>query len=81
MQQIPQHITSIPGIGLATDAAILGEIRDVNRFESPEKLVAYAGINATVYQYGEFETRETHMSKSVALHIFAMSSGRLPALR
>ena len=63
MQQIPQYITSIPGIGLATGAAILGEIRDVNRFESPEKLVAYAGIDATVYQSGEFEALETHMSK------------------
>ena len=40
MQQLPQHITSIPGVGLATGAAILGEIGDVKRFESPEKLVA-----------------------------------------
>ena len=63
MQQIPQYITSIPGIGLATGAAILGEIRDVNRFESPEKLVAYAGIDATVYQSGEFQAIQTHMSK------------------
>ena len=63
MQQLPQHITSIPGIGLATGAAILGEIGDVNRFESSDKLVAYAGIDATVYQSGEFEALETHMSK------------------
>ena len=41
MGQIPnQHITSIPGIGLATGAAILAEIGDVQRFESAEKLVA-----------------------------------------
>lgn len=63
MQQLPQYITSIPGIGLATGAAILGEIGDVHRFESPEKLVAYAGIDATVYQSGQFEALETHMSK------------------
>lgn len=63
MQQLPQHITSIPGIGLATGAAILSEIGDVNRFEGPEKLVAYAGIDATVYQSGQFEALETHMSK------------------
>lgn len=63
MQQLPQHITSIPGIGLATGAAILSEIGDVNRFQSPDKLVAYAGIDATVYQSGEFEALETHMSK------------------
>jgi transposase len=63
MAQIPQHITSIPGIGLATGAAILAEIRDVSRFESVEKLVAYAGIDATVYQTGQFEASEAHMSK------------------
>lgn len=63
MQQIPQYITSIPGIGLATGAAILGEIRDVSRFDGPEKLVAFAGIDATVYQSGEFEALETHMSR------------------
>ena len=34
MQQIPQHITSIPGIGPATGAAILAEIGDIQRFET-----------------------------------------------
>lgn len=63
MQQIPQFITSIPGIGLATGAAILAEIGDIARFPTPEKLVAYAGIDATVYQTGQFEASEAHMSK------------------
>jgi transposase len=63
MQQIPQHITSIPGIGPVTGAAILAEIGDIQRFESADKLVAYAGIDATVYQTGQFEASEAHMSK------------------
>ena len=63
MEQLPQHITSILGVGAVTGAAILGEIGDINRFDSPEKLVAYAGIDATVYQSGNFEASETHMSK------------------
>ncbi len=63
MQQIPQHITSIPGIGLATGAAILAEIGDIARFPSPDKLVAYAGVDATVYQTGQFEASQAHMSK------------------
>ena len=63
MQQIPQFITSIPGVGAVTGAAILGEIGDIHRFASPDKLVAYAGIDATVYQSGDFEAAETHMSK------------------
>jgi transposase len=63
MAQTPQFITTIPGVGPVTGAAILAEIGDVNRFESSEKLVAYAGIDATVYQTGQFEATETHMSK------------------
>jgi transposase len=63
MAQLPQYITSIPGIGLATGAAILAEIGDIQRFDSVEKLVAYAGIDATVYQSGQFAATHTHMSK------------------
>ena len=63
MQQIPQHITSIPGIGPVNGAAILAEIGDIQRFETVDKLVAYAGIDATVYQTGQFEASEAHMSK------------------
>jgi transposase len=63
MQQIPQHITSIPGIGPVTGAAILAEIGDIQRFETVDKLVAYAGIDASVYQTGQFEASESHMSK------------------
>jgi transposase len=61
--QIPQHITSIPGVGPTTGAAILSEIGDVNRFPSVEKLVAYAGIDPSVYQTGQFTASQAHMSK------------------
>ena len=63
MELVPQHITSIPGIGSVTGAAILAEIGDVSRFENPEKLVAYAGIDATVHQSGQFQAQQMHMSK------------------
>lgn len=63
MEAIPQHILTIPGIGLPTGAAILSEIGDIARFESEDKLVAYAGIDASVYQSGQFQGTEMHMSK------------------
>lgn len=63
MDRIPQHITSIPGIGAVTGAAILAEIGDVNRFESSEKIVAYAGIDPSVYETGQFKADQAHMSK------------------
>jgi transposase len=63
MAPLPQHLTSITGIGPVTGATILGEIGDVQRFPTLEKLVGYAGIDATTYQTGQFTATEQHMSK------------------
>jgi len=56
-------ITTITGIGIVTGATILGEIGDIHKFDSPNKLVAYAGIDASVRQSGEFEGTQNKMSK------------------
>lgn len=69
MDQIPQFITSIPGVGKVTGSAILAEIGDINRFESSEKLVAFAGIDPTVYETGQFVAKQTRMSKRGSPHL------------
>jgi len=62
--QLPnQYLTSIPGIGSVIAATILGEIGDIQRFDSLKQLVAYAGIDPAVYQSGQFQASQTHMSK------------------
>jgi transposase len=38
------HLTSIPGIGVATAAVLVAKIIDIDRFETPEDLVGYFGI-------------------------------------
>jgi transposase len=63
MEELDSPITSIPGIGKVTGAVILGEIGDIERFDNPAKLVAFAGIDATVRQSGEFEGSSCSMSK------------------
>jgi len=63
LEQAPQHLTSIPGIGPVLAAAILGEIGDIRRFKNGSALVAYAGIDPIVIQTGEFRARSTRMSK------------------
>lgn len=63
MTALASHITSITGIGAVTGASILAEIGDIHRFATLEKLVAYAGIDASVYQTGQFTATEAHMSK------------------
>lgn len=59
MDQIPQYITTIPGVGPVTGAVILAVIGDVHRFDAPEELVAYAGIDPTVHQSGQFTAAQT----------------------
>ena len=63
MSAIPQHLTSITGVGAVTGATMLGEIGDVHRFPSLEQLVGYTGIDATVHQSGQFTATQMHMSK------------------
>jgi transposase len=58
-----QYLITIPGIGPVTAAAILGEIGEIDRFDSLKQLVAYAGIDPSVYQSGQFEAQQTRMSK------------------
>lgn len=63
MKKINSPITTIPGIGTVLGAVILSEFGDINRFDKPSQLVAYAGIDATVSQSGEYEGSHNVMSK------------------
>lgn len=63
VEKLKTQITTIPGIGNILGATILGEVGDINRFSSGAKLVAYAGIDASVSQSGEYESTNNHMSK------------------
>ena len=56
-------ITSITGIGDILGAVIYSEIGDIKRFERPNQLVAYAGIDSTVNQSGEYKGNQNKMSK------------------
>ena len=63
MGKLESPITTITEIGNVTGAAILSEIGDISKFGSPRKLVAFAGLDATVTQSGEFEASHNVMSK------------------
>lgn len=63
LDKINSPITSIPGIGSVTAAVILGEIGDISRFSNASKLAAYAGIDASVSQSGEYQSSNSKMSK------------------
>lgn len=63
MTIIDSPITTIPGIGDVLGAIILSEFGDIARFDKPSKLVAFAGIDASITQSGEFEGTHNIMSK------------------
>lgn len=58
-----QYITTITGIGDVLGAIIVSEIGDINRFERPNQLVAFAGLDVTVKQSGEFSGSKNKISK------------------
>jgi len=62
-------ITSCPGVGNVLGAVILSEIGDISRFTEPKKLVAFAGIDPSVNQSGEFKGTKNKMSKRGSPHL------------
>ena len=63
VKSLDSVIMTIPGIGYVNGGMILGEIGDITRFSSPSKLLAFAGLDPSVYQSGNFEAKHTRMSK------------------
>lgn len=63
MNTLNSPITTIPGINLRMGAMILAEIGDFSRFDSPDKILAYAGLSPTTYQSGQLNSSYSHMEK------------------
>jgi len=63
MSELCSPITTVPGVGKTLGAVILGEIGSIEKFGNASKLVAFAGIDASVNQSGEFEGTSNRMSK------------------
>ncbi len=63
MNEIDSPITTIPGIGLVLGAMILAELGDVTRFATPEKVLAFAGLDPSIYQSGKYTPASGTMVK------------------
>ncbi len=63
MEKLHSPITTIPGIGNRTGAMILAEIGDFSKFDSPDKVLAYAGLSPSTYQSGQLTSSYSHMEK------------------
>ena len=63
MDELHSPITTIPGIGTRMGAMILAEVGDFSRFDSPDKVLAYAGLSPSTYQSGQLTNCHAHMEK------------------
>jgi len=63
MDELRSPITTIPGIGFRMGAMILAEVGDFSRFDSPDKVLAYAGMSPSTYQSGQLTNGYARMEK------------------
>jgi transposase len=63
MDDINSSILTIPGISYRMGAMIIAEIGDFTRFDSPDKILAFAGLSPSTYQSGQLESCYSHMEK------------------
>jgi transposase len=63
MIEFNSPIISIPGISYTTGAMILAEIGNIENFRNPAKLLAFAGLDPSLYQSGKFNADRTPMVK------------------
>lgn len=63
VDEIKTPLITIPGIGYTLAATITAEIGDINRFSKPSKLLAFSGLDPSVYQSGKYNASHTMMVK------------------
>lgn len=69
MDALNSKILTIPGIGYVLGAMILSEIGDISKFSNPKKILAYAGLDPSVKQSGNFNATNTRISKRGSKHL------------
>ena len=63
MDTLHSPVMSVPGISYTLASLIIGEIGDINRFESPEKVLAFAGLEPSIHQSGKYLATKNKMVK------------------
>ncbi len=63
INEINSPITTIPGVNFRMGSMIIAEIGDFNNFDSPDKILAFAGFFPSTYQSGQLKNCYAHMEK------------------
>src|SRR4029079_14508114 len=66
------RLMTIPGIDMVVALGVLAAIGPIERFATPDKLVAYLGLNPSVHQSGEGRPRHGRITKQGRTHARTM---------
>ena len=66
---LASHVLSVPGARGLLAATLLAELGDVQRFDRVEQVVAFAGLDASVFESGDFHGTRQHISKRGSPHL------------
>ena len=61
--KLDSHLLSVPGIGIKLAPTRLAEIGDINNFDKPSKLIAFAGVDPSENQSGNKLSTNNKLSK------------------
>jgi transposase len=61
--KLPQYLQTIPGASPLSIVSLYGEVDPIKTFEHPSQLVAFAGLDTTVFQTGQYDAPQRHISK------------------
>lgn len=83
VDELNSPIMSISGISYVSAAFILAEIGDINNFDSPARLQAFAGLDPSTYQSGKYTATHSVMVKrgSKYLRWAILNATRLVCMR
>ena len=62
-EEIRSPILTIPGISYRMGAMIIAEVGGFSRFDSADRILAYAGMSPSTYQSGHLDNCHPHMEK------------------
>ena len=63
VEKLPQYLLTLPGASPLNIVSLYGEVDPIKTLEQPSQLVAFAGLDATVFQTGQYDAPQRHISK------------------
>ena len=67
--KLPAHVLTLPGIAPIRAVSLYGETDPITTFKGPEQLVAFAGLDLTLFQTGQYEAPRRKISKRGSPHL------------